>query len=112
MVHQLRRQLDRSHHYTTLREGPPTSGPAGSAVTVSGGSFAASETITVNYETLLSTPKPSTVTLCTATATLEGTFSCLGAIPSHHHGPLGNHKIVAEGATPDAVATTVFKLTP
>jgi hypothetical protein len=90
----------------------PNSGPAHTAVTLSGAGFGAGEQVAVKYITGLSSPKPASVTLCTATATAIGTFSCNGTIPSASTaGAHAVHKIVAKGHTSLRKAKTTFTLT-
>ena len=88
----------------------PHSGPALTAVTVSGSGFAAGEKVTVTYATGLSLPK--SVKLCTVTATAAGSFSCAARIPSSvTAGALGSHVVKASGATSLLHAATPFQLT-
>jgi hypothetical protein len=68
-------------------------------LTVSGGGFAAGETVNVTYATDLAAPSASEVTLCSAVATADGAFSCGGKVQgAKHAGPDGQHQITVEGA--------------
>jgi len=88
----------------------PPSGAANSSVTITGGGFAAGESVKVNYETGLASP--TKVTLCTTTATVTGTFSCSGSIPgASKAGATGLHDVKAFGATSKIVVATGFTLT-
>jgi hypothetical protein len=88
----------------------PSSGPASSAVTASGGGYASGETVKITYSTGLASPK--SVAVCHTTATGTGTFSCSGHIPAPASaGATGNHKITAKGVTSLRSSTTVFTLT-
>ena len=88
----------------------PSSGPANSAVTASGGGYASGETVKVTYGTGLASPK--SVAVCQTTATGAGTFSCSGHIPAAPSaGGAGSHKITAKGVTSHRSATAVFTLT-
>jgi hypothetical protein len=51
------------------------------------------------------------VSICTATADSDGTFSCTGDIPPTNVGADGTHKIKAKGMTSLATANTPFTLT-
>jgi hypothetical protein len=75
----------------------PSSGPPATAVTVSGGGFAAGETVNVFYKTGL--PSPKKVLLCSVTSS-TGTFACSGNIPNKPiAGAKGAHTIVVKGLT-------------
>lgn len=88
----------------------PKSGPAGTAVALSGGGFLSTETVTVTYLTGLSSP--TSVVICSATATTSGTFSCSGSIPgAATAGATGGHKIVAKGGTSKRNPNTTYTLT-
>lgn len=87
----------------------PTSGPAGTAVTITGSRFKAGESVTVNYTTNLASP--ASQLLCTTTATSSGTISCGAHIPSTNAGATGSHTIVATGAVTKVAGTTTFGLT-
>jgi hypothetical protein len=87
----------------------PSSGAPGAAVSVTGEGFRPGESVKIAYQTELTSP--SSVSLCTTTATTDGTISCSGDIPSGANaGAAGNHKIKAKGTTSQAVATTTFIL--
>lgn len=87
----------------------PKSGPAGTAITVSGGGYASAETVTVVYKTGLSSP--ATVTLCSTTSSNTGTYTCSGHIPgSSSAGVSGGHKITVTGATSKRTASATFTL--
>jgi hypothetical protein len=88
----------------------PTSGPPGTAVTVTGGGWASGETVKLTYATKLTSP--STVVICSAVATGTGAISCTGHIPgSSTAGPTGAHTLTAKGATSPRQATTKFTRT-
>jgi alpha-tubulin suppressor-like RCC1 family protein len=87
----------------------PTSGPKGTAVTITGSHFVPGESVTVKYSTGLRSP--STITLCTPMATSTGTTSCSTHIPSTSVGATGNHKISEIGAVSKLTASTFFQLT-
>jgi hypothetical protein len=90
----------------------PTTGVAGTAVTVQGTGFTSGETVKVTYNTGLSAPDPAKVTLCKTTVIADGTFTCGANIPtSADSGAAGSHKVVAKGATSLTKATTTFMLT-
>jgi hypothetical protein len=86
----------------------PSSGPKGTAVTVSGGRFSVGETVKVKYKTGVS---PNAILLCTAAVGSTGSFSCGGTIPSTNQGALGAHTIVAKGVTSLRKAKTTYTLT-
>jgi hypothetical protein len=87
----------------------PTSGPAGTPVTVSGGGFGSGEHVTVNYQTGLASP--TKVTLCSPTTTRTGSFTCSASIPgSTTAGAAGVHKITVGGATSKRTANVNFTL--
>ena len=79
----------------------PIQGLPGTAVKVRGANFAGGETVTVVYLTGRPAPKPSQVTICTATTTAGGAFVCKGKIPATGTGAKGFHSIVATGAIGD-----------
>jgi hypothetical protein len=88
----------------------PTSGPPGTAVTVTGGGWATGETVHVTYLTKLSTP--TTVAICSAVANGTGAIKCTGHIPgSTQAGPTGAHTVRAAGATSKRLATTTYTRT-
>jgi len=75
-------------------------GPPGKSLGISGGGFAAGETVEVTYATDLRAPDPAVITLCSAIATTDGTFSCSGNLPGvKQAGPVGPHEIDVEGLT-------------
>ncbi len=83
----------------------PSKGRPGKKVRVAGANFAASEAVTVAYLTGLSSPNPASVTICTATTTSAGSFTCKGAIPTAlTAGSIGFHSIIASGATGDSAS--------
>jgi virginiamycin B lyase len=89
----------------------PSTGPVGTAVTISGGGYSPGETVNVVYKTGLAAPNPAKVTLCTTIAT-DGTFTCTASIPaSATAGAAGAHKINATGTTSLNKATITFTLT-
>jgi hypothetical protein len=88
----------------------PSSGPKGTAVTLKGKAFAPNEQVKFSYKTGLASP--TKIALCSAIANGSGTATCAGTIPTGgQQGPLGNHTIVAKGATSLTKAKTTFTLT-
>jgi virginiamycin B lyase len=87
----------------------PTSGAPKSHVTVAGAGFTAGETVTTTYLTGLK--KPTSVKICTTTATSTGTFSCSGGLAGKESGAEGIHTIKAVGTTSRLDVTTGFTLT-
>jgi hypothetical protein len=88
----------------------PTSGVPGTSVSVSGKGYAPGEQVNVTYKTGLSSPKK--VLICTTTAAADGTFSCVGDIPSPAEaGVDGSHNVQSVGQTSGTVAKTPFTLT-
>jgi hypothetical protein len=88
----------------------PAKGLPGTAVKVRGANFAGGEAVTVVYLTGLSAPRPSQVTICTATTTASGAFACTGKIPVKGAGARGFHVVVATGAIGDSSSVN-FDLT-
>jgi hypothetical protein len=86
----------------------PRHGPPGTGVQITGANFAAGEKVRVRYKTGLASPK--TVTLCNATVVTDGTFSCLGTIPTTNAGATGRHSITAKGMSSSLQAATTFRL--
>jgi hypothetical protein len=87
-----------------LSVSPATGSPA-TPVTLVGGGLASGETVVAKYFTGLTSPR--TVKLCTATATVAGTFSCSGSIPTSAGSP-GPHTIRAKGSLSSIVVTATF----
>ena len=88
----------------------PTSGPPGKSVTVSGRGFNPGETVKITYKTGLASPK--SVTICTATAGSDTSYTCSGTIPpTATAGAHAAHKIVAKGLTSLIKVKTTFTLT-
>lgn len=88
----------------------PTSGAAGTPVQLSGGGFASGETVKVSYATGLASP--TSVLICSTTATGTGTFTCSGTVPSAATaGATGKHKLTAKGSSSLRKPTTNFILT-
>jgi hypothetical protein len=87
----------------------PSSGVPGASVTVSGEGYASGEQVNVTYKTGLASP--SSVNVCSSTADSDGTFSCMGSIPTSDAGATGGHKIKAKGMTSLATGETSFSLT-
>jgi YVTN family beta-propeller protein len=88
----------------------PTSGPAATAVTVSGRGFNPGETIKITYKTGLASPKQ--VTICTTTAASDTSYTCSGTIPlAATAGTNGAHKILAKGLTSGIKVHTTYTLT-
>jgi len=80
-------------------------------VAVSGDAYSPGELVNVRYSTDLAGPYPSVIVICTATATADGSFSCLGHIPpASIAGPPGGHAITAIGKTSGATARMTFTL--
>jgi uncharacterized protein YjdB len=89
----------------------PSSAARRSAVTFSGVGFTPGKTVTVTYLSGRKKPKRAQTVLCTATVTVDGTFSCSGAIPRRGRaGKLGQKSIVGADAG-GAQATIPFTLT-
>jgi hypothetical protein len=87
----------------------PSTGTAGTAITVSGGGFTPGESVRVSYKTALSATR--SVAVCTAFAESDGTFTCEGDVPdSADAGAPGSHHIVARGMTSMVRTTTSFTL--
>jgi hypothetical protein len=87
-----------------------TSGPAGSAITVSGSAYAPGELVKVRYLTGLASPRRWRI--CEATATATGSFSCSGHIPrGANAGESGVHILSVVGLTSHVVITAAFTLT-
>jgi YVTN family beta-propeller protein len=88
----------------------PTSGPHGTPVTISGRGFNPGETVKITYKTGLASPK--SVTICSATAGSDTTYTCSGTIPpAATAGAHTAHKILAKGLTSGIKVTTTFTLT-
>jgi len=88
----------------------PTSGRPGKHVTVSGLGFSPGETVKITYTTGLASPK--SVTICTATAGSNTSYTCSGTIPpTATAGSHTAHKIVAKGLTSGIKVKTTFTLT-
>ena len=88
----------------------PSKGLPGTAVKVSGADFVGGEMVTVVYVTGLTSPKPTEVTICTATTKASGAFVCNGKIPyKYSAGVKGSHGIDATGSAGDH-ASTFFTL--
>jgi hypothetical protein len=89
----------------------PSSGPARTSISLSGGHFAPGGHLTVRFETGLSDPQPSAVVLCTTTVKADGAFSCTGRIPSQKNaGADGVHSLTAKEAASLDFASTTFTL--
>ncbi len=85
----------------------PSSGLPHEAVAISGFGFPPSSMVTVTYRTRVSSP--ARVTLCTAVAQSDGSFSCSAAVPSKKTaGPDGEHTVTAKGSS--LSWTTTFNL--
>ncbi len=79
-----------------------SSGPVGTSVTVSGSSFAASASVSVTWS-------PNAVSLCTATTSSGGSFSCSFVIPPAVQ---GSHTVTAaDNAIPSNFNTAAFTVT-
>ena len=90
----------------------PTSGIAGTAVTVTGHWWMPGEKVNVKYKTGLVAPAPTLLMICSVPVASDGSFSCGGHIPSGTNaGPAGAHKISGKGATSGLKASTTFTRT-
>ena len=90
----------------------PTSGAPGRTISVSGAGYGPGEQVNVKYETGLSGPGLSEISICAAIVNPNGTFSCLGHIPhALLAGSLGSHVIEAVGKSSRAIAKATFTLT-
>ena len=90
----------------------PSSGPPGTAVTLSGNGYNPGESVKVTYKTGLSAPDPASILMCDAMADATGMFTCNADIPvGAAAGPNGAHKIIAKGVTSLDKATTIFTVT-
>ena len=88
----------------------PTSGKPGTSVTVSGQGFNSGRDGQGLYETGLASP--TSVTICTATAISDTSYTCTGTIPPKARaGAHIAHKIMAKGRTSGLKAKTTFTLT-
>jgi YVTN family beta-propeller protein len=88
----------------------PTSSHAGKSVTVSGQGFNPGETVKIIYKTGLASPK--SVTICSATAGSNTSYTCSGTIPpTATAGAHAAHKILAKGLTSLIKVKTTFTLT-
>jgi virginiamycin B lyase len=86
----------------------PSQGTPDTAVTLTGSGFNSGEAVVVKFLTGLTT-SPSD-TLCSTTASGEGTFTCSGDIPTTAGTP-AVHTIKATGKTSKVTAKTTFLLT-
>ncbi len=86
----------------------PPSGPDGTAVTVSGQGFNPGETVKIIYKTGL--VSPTSVTICSATAASDTSYTCSGSIPTATVGANGAHNIVAKGLTSGIKVKAIFTL--
>ncbi len=90
----------------------PSSGAPGKTVAVSGVGYSSGELVNVTYTTGLAHRDPSKITICSAIAEPDGTFSCIGHIPPPSvAGAIGSHPMRATGKTSLATAKTTFDLT-
>jgi hypothetical protein len=88
----------------------PTSATAGTRVTATGGGFASGETVTVRYQTRIASP--ALVTICSATATGAGLFTCSGSVPAGAgSGPTGVHAVTAVGGLSFRTPKMALRLT-
>jgi alpha-tubulin suppressor-like RCC1 family protein len=88
----------------------PNAGPVGTGVMITGSNFAPNESVQVNWRTLLPSPSPSVLPLCTATASSTGTIACSASVPTTDAGPTGNHPVVATGSVSLVFVSTPFTL--
>jgi len=95
--------------FTPIVHVSPTSGHAGTAITVTGSRFKPGETVKVLYYTgIVALP---TQTLCVPVASSTGTISCATHIPTTNAGALVAHKITATGSVTKVAGSTTFTLT-
>jgi IPT/TIG domain len=94
----------------TFRANPAAIAP-GAAIKFSGTGFRPAETIKVTYKTGLRAPHPSSVVLCTATASATGSFWCKGVVHAATAGAKGLHTVTARGSTSRIAVTLKVKLT-
>jgi streptogramin lyase len=85
----------------------PSAGPSKTQIALSGGGFAAGETVKVTWNTGLSSP--ATDVLCSTVANGGGNFSCSASVPKAA-GAVGSHKIGAKGSTSHTKVTATFTL--
>jgi len=88
----------------------PTAGPSGTSVSITGSAFAPNDTVQVNWITLLPSPSPSQLLVCTATTSPTGDLACSGSIPTTDAGPPGIHKLLATGSITPTFTSTTFTL--
>ena len=87
----------------------PSRAVPGALIRATGADYFNGEKVTVVYKTGKSSP--SSVTICTAITSANGTFSCKGRIPAKAKaGVRGSHQIVATGTLGDS-SSAVFHLT-
>jgi len=88
----------------------PSAGHSGTPVSLRCSGFASNEPVSANYATGLTAP--SSVTVCTGSSQVDGTFSCTGMIPgAGTAGARGSHVVTVSGTTSGQVGTTRFALT-
>jgi virginiamycin B lyase len=90
----------------------PDAGASGVSVSVKGSGFSQGEEVKASYQTGLSPPDPSSVTLCTGVADAKGKFSCDGNIPTGTDaGAAGLHVLVYAGqfSTKENVSFHTFR---
>jgi alpha-tubulin suppressor-like RCC1 family protein len=105
--------------HTIISAGPainavtPALGKVATHISIAGGRFGPSETVTVVYKTNL--VSPAQVLICTTTTSVGGAFTCPPAttvIPAANSGPAGAHALVATGGTSGLHASSSFTLLP
>lgn len=90
----------------------PASGEPRQKVAVSGTGLLGGEQIYVTYNTGVGGSSAARIAICSAIAADDGTFNCLGRIPSSSiAGASGDYVIRATGTTSLATAKTIFVLT-
>jgi DNA-binding beta-propeller fold protein YncE len=88
----------------------PTAARPGKPITVYGQGFNPGESVKITYQTGLASPK--SVTICTATAGSDTSYTCSGKVPtSATAGANGGHKLTAKGLTSGIKVKTTFTLT-
>ena len=89
----------------------PSTGGRRTPVTFNGTGFMAGQTVTISYLSGRKKPKRATTVLCTATATVAGTFSCNGTIPRRARAGAKGQKSIEGSESGGTAATTIFTLT-
>jgi hypothetical protein len=87
----------------------PTTGPPGTAVTISGSGYQFDKPVKASYETGLTGPKATLKLHCGAPTAANGSFHCTVTLPTRNTGALGPHVMTAFDR--DFTASTTFTLT-